>query len=75
MLQDNFYTLTVYEKGAEIVRLYNTLLGKEGFRRAPMCPVCPWLRSLYCSTGCAICAPGFMHTSVQEGHGPVFQAP
>ena len=36
VLQDNFYTLTVYEKGAEIVRLYNTLLGKEGFRRAPM---------------------------------------
>lgn len=29
---DNFYTLTVYEKGAEIVRLYQTLLGKEGFR-------------------------------------------
>lgn len=40
MLQDNFYTLTVYEKGAEIVRLYNTLLGKEGFRRAPACHVC-----------------------------------
>lgn len=31
---DNFYTLTVYEKGAEIVRLYRTLLGKEGFRYA-----------------------------------------
>jgi len=31
---DNFYTLTVYEKGAEIVRLYQTLLGKEGFRYA-----------------------------------------
>ena len=29
---DNFYTLTVYEKGAEIVRLYNTLLGPGGFR-------------------------------------------
>ncbi|EIE24754.1 aminopeptidase N, partial [Coccomyxa subellipsoidea C-169] len=29
---DNFYTLTVYEKGAEIVRLYQTLLGKDGFR-------------------------------------------
>ena len=29
---DNFYTLTVYEKGAEIVRLYRTLLGKDGFR-------------------------------------------
>ncbi|CAK0786230.1 hypothetical protein CVIRNUC_009443 [Coccomyxa viridis] len=30
---DNFYTLTVYEKGAEIVRLYRTLLGKDGFRK------------------------------------------
>ena len=30
---DNFYTVTVYEKGAEVVRLYNTLLGKEGFRK------------------------------------------
>ena len=29
---DNFYTATVYEKGAEIVRVYETLLGKEGFR-------------------------------------------
>ena len=29
---DNFYTVTVYEKGAEIVRVYHTLLGKEGFR-------------------------------------------
>ncbi len=30
---NNFYTLTVYEKGAEIVRLYQTLLGRDGFRR------------------------------------------
>lgn len=30
---DNFYTLTVYEKGAEIIRLYQTLLGVDGFRR------------------------------------------
>ena len=29
----NFYTTTVYEKGAEVVRLYQTLLGREGFRR------------------------------------------
>lgn len=33
LLQDNFYTLTVYEKGAEVVRLYETLLGKDGFRK------------------------------------------
>ena len=30
---NNFYTTTVYEKGAEVVRLYATLLGDEGFRR------------------------------------------
>jgi aminopeptidase N len=30
---DNFYTPTVYEKGSEVVRLYETLLGVDGFRR------------------------------------------
>ena len=30
---NNFYTLTVYEKGAEIIRMYHTLLGEEGFQR------------------------------------------
>lgn len=30
---DNFYTLTVYEKGAEVIRLYEQVLGKEGFRK------------------------------------------
>lgn len=30
---NNFYTMTVYEKGAEIVRLYHTLLGEVGFRK------------------------------------------
>ncbi|MDX8388780.1 MAG: aminopeptidase N [Ghiorsea sp.] len=30
---NNFYTVTVYEKGAEVVRLYQTLLGVEGFRK------------------------------------------
>ncbi len=30
---NNFYTATVYEKGAEVVRMYATILGKEGFRR------------------------------------------
>lgn len=30
---NNFYTLTVYEKGAEVVRMIHTLLGKEGFRK------------------------------------------
>lgn len=30
----NFYTLTVYEKGAEIIRMQNTLLGPENYRKA-----------------------------------------
>ncbi|MGZ5039559.1 MAG: aminopeptidase N [Usitatibacter sp.] len=30
---NNFYTSTVYDKGAEVVRMYATILGKEGFRR------------------------------------------
>lgn len=30
---NNFYTLTVYNKGAEVVRMYHTLLGKEKFRK------------------------------------------
>jgi aminopeptidase N len=28
---DNFYTATVYEKGAEVVRMMHTLVGREGF--------------------------------------------
>jgi aminopeptidase N len=30
---DNFYTATVYNKGAEVIRMIHTLLGPEGFRR------------------------------------------
>ncbi len=30
---NNFYTLTVYEKGAEVVRMIHTLLGDEDFRK------------------------------------------
>ena len=30
---NNFYTSTVYEKGAEVIRMLHTLLGREGFRR------------------------------------------
>ncbi|WP_298190417.1 aminopeptidase N [uncultured Pseudomonas sp.] len=29
----NFYTLTVYEKGSEVVRMIRTLVGAEGFRK------------------------------------------
>ncbi|WP_018882426.1 MULTISPECIES: aminopeptidase N [unclassified Thioalkalivibrio] len=30
---NNFYTLTVYEKGAELIRMLRTLIGRETFRR------------------------------------------
>ena len=30
---DNFYTATVYNKGAELIRMMHTLLGRERFRR------------------------------------------
>jgi aminopeptidase N len=30
---DNFYTTTIYEKGAEVVRMMQTLVGRDGFRR------------------------------------------
>lgn len=30
---DNFYTRTVYNKGAEVIRMFSTLLGEELFRR------------------------------------------
>ncbi|WP_274024920.1 aminopeptidase N [Vibrio parahaemolyticus] len=30
---NNFYTLTVYEKGSEVIRMYHTLLGEEGFQK------------------------------------------
>jgi aminopeptidase N len=30
---NNFYTATVYEKGAAVIRMYHTLLGEEGFQK------------------------------------------
>lgn len=30
---NNFYTRTVYEKGAEVIRMIETLIGKENFRK------------------------------------------
>jgi len=30
---NNFYTVTIYNKGAEVVRMYQSLFGVEGFRR------------------------------------------
>jgi aminopeptidase N len=30
---NNFYTMTVYQKGAEIIRMYHTLIGEVGFQK------------------------------------------
>ncbi|MEG3222326.1 aminopeptidase N [Vibrio gigantis] len=30
---NNFYTLTVYEKGSEVIRMIHTLLGEDGFQK------------------------------------------
>ncbi|MSE18968.1 DUF3458 domain-containing protein, partial [Pantoea agglomerans] len=30
---NNFYTLTVYEKGSEVIRMMHTLLGEENFQK------------------------------------------
>jgi aminopeptidase N len=30
---NNFYTVTIYHKGAEIIRMLETILGREGFKR------------------------------------------
>lgn len=33
MEMNNFYTLTVYEKGSEVIRMMHTILGAENFRK------------------------------------------
>ncbi|MGQ8363649.1 aminopeptidase N [Glaciecola sp. 1036] len=33
MEMNNFYTVTVYDKGAEVIRMLHTLLGVDGFRK------------------------------------------
>ena len=33
MEMNNFYTLTVYEKGAEVIRMMHTILGADNFRK------------------------------------------
>ncbi|MGB5366665.1 MAG: aminopeptidase N [Polyangiales bacterium] len=51
---NNFYTSTVYEKGAEVVRLYQTLLGRDGFRKGLR-------RYLETHDGCAVTCDDFRH--------------
>ncbi|GGD52398.1 aminopeptidase N [Lacimicrobium alkaliphilum] len=37
MEMNNFYSVTVYDKGAEVIRMLHTLLGESGFRRGMDC--------------------------------------
>jgi aminopeptidase N len=34
---NNFYTVTVYDKGAEVIRMMHTILGEEGFQAGMKC--------------------------------------
>ena len=58
---NNFYTATVYEKGAEVVRLYQTLLGREGFRKGLR-------RYLELHDGCAVTCDDFRQ-AMAEANG------
>lgn len=33
MSVDNFFTMTIYEKGAELIRMMQTIVGRKGFRK------------------------------------------
>jgi len=59
---DNFYTVTVYEKGAEVVRMYERLLGKDGFRKG---------MDLYFKRhdGCAVTCNDFYQAMVDAANG------
>ena len=53
----------VYEKGAEVIRLYHTLLGKEGFRKGGWVLCCAAMyyynhySMFYCAAGAHHCSP------------------
>ncbi|RMF39938.1 MAG: aminopeptidase N [Alphaproteobacteria bacterium] len=58
---NNFYTATVYEKGAEVIRMLRLLVGAEGYRRAldlyferhdgQACTIEDWLKVFEDATG------------------------
>lgn len=57
---NNFYTATVYEKGAEVIRMLHTLLGEENYRKAT---------DLYFDTfdGQAVTTDDFLWAMAQNG--------
>ena len=57
---DNFYSVTVYKKGAEVVRLYRTLLGVDGFRKGGCtAPTQAWVACCTCCC-CSRCCRCFV---------------
>ena len=58
---NNFYTQTVYEKGAEVIRMYDTILGKDGFRKG---------MDLYFKRhdGSAVCTDDFVAAMADANH-------
>ncbi len=58
---NNFYTVTVYNKGAEVVRMVQTLLGREGFRRG-------MARYFARFDGCAVTCDDFV-AAMEEANG------
>lgn len=61
---NNFYTATVYEKGAEVIRMIHTLIGQEAFRRG---------MDLYFERhdGCAVTCEDFI-AAMQDASGKDF---
>ena len=61
--------LTVYNKGAEVVRMYHTLLGEEGFRLHAVCSAITGLVSATAAAPCDLIktrcmnAPGELSTA------------
>ncbi|MEO1000027.1 MAG: aminopeptidase N, partial [Pseudomonadota bacterium] len=72
---NNFYTATVYEKGAEIIRMLETLVGAEAYRRGTdlyfarhdgeACTIEDWLNVFQAATGRDLSA--FARWYVQSG--------
>jgi aminopeptidase N len=58
---NNFYTATIYEKGAEVIRMIHTMIGEENFRKG---------MDLYFETfdGQAVCTEDFLW-AMQEASG------
>ena len=60
---DNFYTATIYQKGAEVVRMLHTMLGPAGFRR------CAWISTSRSTTTRPSPSRTLFENPLQDGSG------